>query len=204
MNLIRSHLNLMNLIRLNRTRLILSRQILLNQTRRHLNLMNLIRPNLTPLIPILLIRLSLTRHRLNLNSMNPSRLSLTPLIPSPLILSSLTRHRLSLNSMNPSRLSLLNLTLTRLNLTPMSLSRTLEPRLPHSQFPPNKQTDKRKKGLRVPKETVNEGTSSTHLLKRPTLTPIICSRSWHAFNSIYLRAHDQRRRGCVAFFVASS
>ena len=86
--------------------------------------------------------------------MNQSRLNLTQLIrsPSTQIL------------MNPSR--------NHLNLNPMSRSRTLWTRLLDSQSLPYKQTDKRMKGLRAPKETVNERTSSAHLLTWPALTPI--------------------------------
>jgi hypothetical protein len=68
------------------------------------------------------------------------------------------------------------LTRTPMNLSRLNLSRTPQTRLQLSQYLPNKQTDKRKKGLRAPKETVNEGTSLTHLLNRPAITPIV--RGW--------------------------
>jgi hypothetical protein len=65
-----------------------------------------------------------------------------------------------------------------LNLTPMNQTlmiriRTHLTRRLHSQSLPNKQTDKRTKGLRAPKGIVNERISSAHLLTRPALTPVV-------------------------------
>ncbi|MGA2906987.1 MAG: hypothetical protein ABSE36_04755 [Terracidiphilus sp.] len=117
-----------------------------------------------------------------------NRLNLTRMIPSPQTLMNLTRNRLNLTPLTRTHLNLTQLirilssrnrlNLIRLNLTPMNRTlmiriRTRQTRLQDSQFLPNRQTDKRKKGLGAPKEIVNEGTSLTHLLNRPALTPIV-------------------------------
>ena len=113
---------------------------------------------------------------LNRNLMTRNRLSRTQMIPI-LSRSNLTRSRLIPIPMNLIR--------NRLNLIPMNRTRNPEPdpdepdpdpadaapRIHNT--PPNKRTDKRKKGLRAPKEIVNEGASSTPLLNRPALTPIV-------------------------------
>jgi hypothetical protein len=101
---------------------------------------------------LILSTLSLIRTRLNL--MNQNRQNLTPMIqfrPTQIL--------------NPSR--------NHLNLIPMSRIRTLRTRRRRSHCLPNKQTDKRQKGLRVPKTTLNDGASLTHLLNRPALKPIV-------------------------------
>ncbi len=102
---------------------------------------------------------NLIRNRLNPNSTRSIR--------------SLIQSRLSSTQLIPSLSTqiLTNLIRNRLNLT--QKGRTQQTRLRHSQYLPSKQTDKRMRGLRAPKEAVNEGPSSTHLLNRPALTPIV-------------------------------
>jgi hypothetical protein len=104
--------------------------------------------------------MNLTRNRLNLNPMNQILMNLTQLIPT-------------LSTQTPMSLPRNHLNLTPMNPTLMSRIRAPQTRLLHSQFLPNMQIDKRKKGLGGPKEIVNDGASSTPLLNRPALTPIV-------------------------------
>jgi len=88
---------------------------------------------------------------------------------------------LSRLNLNRSRLILIPMILTQnrliqipMNLTLMNLIQTPRTQLRHSQYVPNKQIDKRKKGSEAPKEIVNGSASSIPLLNRPPLTPIVC------------------------------
>lgn len=123
----------------------------MNLNRLHLTLMIRIHPSPTQLIPSRLTQ-------------NPNLIR-NHLIPTQLILSLSTQIRLN---PTPNRR-----TQSPMNLTLMNQIRTHWTRLPHSQFPQYKPTDKRMKGLRCPKGIVNESTSSSPLLNRPALTPIV-------------------------------
>jgi len=157
----------------------------MNLIRNHLNLSQLI-PSLSTRIP----------------NLTPNRLSLTPLIPSlSTRIPNLTHHRLNLTPWIPTQSNriqtLLNLTQHRPNLTPQTQLRP-------SQFRPNKRTDKRKRGLRGTKETLNEGISLTPLLNRQALSPIV--RGWKlACFQFDLPARTRPASARMRrFFVASS
>lgn len=80
------------------------------------------------------------------------------LIPTNWIHLNLT---LSIRILMNQTLNRSNLIRSRWNLTPMIRIRNQQTRLQRSQFLPNKQIDKGKRGLRATKRTVNEGASST-------------------------------------------
>jgi hypothetical protein len=122
-------------------------------------------------------RNQMNRSRLNLNRMNRTRQNQSLMNRSHLSLNPMSLIRMNRSPKSPSLMSL-NLNRNRSNPnrnhqnpTPMSRSlmsliRTRQMRLRHSQLLPNKQLGKRKKGSRAPEEIVNDGTSLTLLLHR--------------------------------------